>query len=124
MKICKEIQVNLECVCDYIVGCMTSDAFPQKRVVNKLMLRKLLDQFNYEYNNWYKKIPCARMPLQDRLADWLSGLPINICYTYADIEQMAKQLGMAYTFCNGNEWFDFLACCIIELAKLYDIEIE
>jgi len=81
-------------------------------------------EYNYEGNR-------RRYPnLQDRVAYWLSGLAINVAYTYADIEVLAREWHSPNTLTDAevercvDQWFKHLALHILRAWRAYGIEVK
>lgn len=83
--------------------------------------------FGEEYNSDYEKR--CYPDLQDRVAEYLKGLPscIGIAFSDYDIEQIGKLWGYCKTDKQAakfvDNWFDAIACRLIQLARYYDINI-
>lgn len=83
------------------------------------------DSFNAERNSAYDKRCYPN--LQDRIAEYLKGLPscIGIAFSDYDIEQIGKSWGYCKTDKQVakfvDNWFDTIAFRLIQLKKYYNI---
>lgn len=87
--------------------------------------KHICERFESEYN--YKQNRQRLPNLQNRVAEWLAGLPLNIDYTYAGIIATAEKWhdcklteSQADMIC--ERWFAFLAMRLLQLWKLHDCE--
>tara|TARA_R110000787_G_scaffold70013_1_gene155605 strand:- start:34 stop:420 length:387 start_codon:yes stop_codon:yes gene_type:complete len=112
----KKYQANFK---NYILSVIDSEELPSKTMTDKEKVFFIMDRFNKEYcfeenfikhNNNMTKI----------LSEWLSGLAINIPYTYTDIIKLSKKLLETDTLKNENKiidnYFDFMAVQLFKLA--------
>ena len=112
----KQYQANFK---NYILSVIDSEELPSKTMTDKEKVFFIMDRFNKEYcfeenfikhNNNMTKI----------LSEWLSGLAINIPYTYTDIIKLSKKLLETDTLKNENKiidnYFDFMAVQLFKLA--------
>ncbi|UUV43263.1 hypothetical protein RCCWILLIS_91 [Rhodobacter phage RcCWillis] len=82
------------------------------------------ERFNSEYNypDNRKRIP----NLQERVADWLAGIPLNIAVYSADIMQLAESWAETrYTDKQAeriiDNWFNFMAFQILKFWEKHGI---
>lgn len=86
--------------------------------------RHMWERFDSEYNYSQNRI---RIPsLQLRVAEWLSGLAINIEYTYCDIIARAEQwhetkLTDKQADAIIDQWFKFLAMSLIQMWNKHGV---
>ena len=103
---------------NYILDCLDSeDDLIDKSLTEQEKLKYLFDRFNSEYG-----FMVQRVGKQNALAEWLSGLAINIDYYYEDIIKLAVKMGsidanpseeLQERVCN-NYW-NFMANIILSL---------
>ena len=73
----------------YILDCLDSeDDLTDKSLTEQEKINYLFDRFNSEYG-----FMVQRVGKQNALAEWLSGLAINIDYYYEDIIKLAVKMG-------------------------------
>ena len=73
----------------YILDCLDSeDDLIDKSLTEQEKINYLFDRFNSEYG-----FMVQRVGKQNALAEWLSGLAINIDYYYEDIIKLAVKMG-------------------------------
>lgn len=79
----------------------------------------------YNYSDNVRRYPS----LQERVAQWLQGLPLNIAYTYCDIIALAEQ----WHECKLTEkqadavierYFSFMAFRLIQLWEKHGIDVH
>jgi len=77
---------------NYILDCLDDeDSLIGKNLSREEKIKYLFDRFNSEYG-W--KVGRTRNDTkQNVLAEWLSGIAINIPYSYCDIIELAKNMG-------------------------------
>ena len=102
----------------YILDCLDSeDDLTDKSLTEQEKINYLFDRFNSEYG-----FMVQRVGKQNALAEWLSGLAINIDYYYEDIIKLAVKMGsidanpseeLQERVCN-NYW-NFMANIILSL---------
>ena len=102
----------------YILDCLDSeDDLIDKSLTEQEKINYLFDRFNSEYG-----FMVQRVGKQNALAEWLSGLAINIDYYYEDIIKLAVKMGsidanpseeLQERVCN-NYW-NFMANIILSL---------
>ena len=102
----------------YILDCLDSeDDLTDKSLTEQEKINYLFDRFNSEYG-----FMVQRVGKQNALAEWLSGLAINIDYYYEDIIKLAIKMGsiddnpseeLQERVCN-NYW-NFMANIILSL---------
>tara|TARA_B100000424_G_scaffold130662_1_gene99050 strand:+ start:638 stop:1021 length:384 start_codon:yes stop_codon:yes gene_type:complete len=74
---------------NHILNCISDeDDLIGKNLSRKEKIKYLFDRFNSEYG-----FMIDRVGKQKAIADWLSGLAINIEYYYVDIIKLAKRMG-------------------------------
>lgn len=88
----------------------------------KIIASRFESEHNYGAN-------IRRYPnLQERIADWLAGLPLNIDHYYSDILRIHSDwAGCNFTDKQAeklqDEWFNFLAMKLIQLWRRHNIAI-
>ena len=102
----------------YILDCLDSEEeLINKSLTEQEKINYLFDRFNSEYG-----FMVQRVGKQNALAEWLSGLAINIDYYYEDIIKLAVKMGsiddnpskeLQERVCN-NYW-NFMANIILSL---------
>tara|TARA_R100000781_G_scaffold31552_1_gene23050 strand:- start:1115 stop:1492 length:378 start_codon:yes stop_codon:yes gene_type:complete len=74
---------------NYILDCIDSeDDLINKELTRDQKIQYLFNRFNSEYG-WN----IQRVGKHKAMEEWLSGLAINIPYTYFDIIELAKEMG-------------------------------
>jgi hypothetical protein len=74
---------------NYILDCIDSeDDLINQELTRDQKIQYLFDRFNSEYG-WN----IQRIGKYKAMEEWLSGLAINIPYTYFDIIELAKEMG-------------------------------
>jgi hypothetical protein len=74
---------------NYILDCIdSSDDLINQELGRDQKIKYLFDRFNSEYG-WN----IQRVGKYKAMEEWLSGLAINIPYTYFDIIELAKEMG-------------------------------
>ena len=74
---------------NYILDCIdSSDDLINQELTRDQKIKYLFDRFNSEYG-WN----IQRVGKYKAMEEWLSGLAINIPYTYFDIIELAKEMG-------------------------------
>ena len=74
---------------NYILDCIDSeDDLINQELTRDQKIQYLFDRFNSEYG-WN----IQRVGKYKAMQEWLSGLAINIPYTYFDIIELAKEMG-------------------------------
>ena len=74
---------------NYILDCIDSeDDLNNQELTRDQKIKYLFDRFNSEYG-WN----IQRVGKYKAMEEWLSGLAINIPYTYFDIIELAKEMG-------------------------------
>ena len=74
---------------NYILDCIDSeDDLVNQELTRDQKIQYLFDRFNSEYG-WN----IQRVGKYKAMQEWLSGLAINIPYTYFDIIELAKEMG-------------------------------
>ena len=71
---------------NYILDCIDSEE--NEELTRSQKIKYLFDRFNSEYG-WN----ISRVGKYKAMTEWLSGLAINIPYTYFDIIELAKEMG-------------------------------
>lgn len=111
----------------YILDAIHTDKLFEYPLSDMGKIVYFFETFNKEYNYDYNKLCYPN--LQDRVAEYIKGLPscIGIAFSDYDIEQIGKSWGCCKTdkqtakFVNG--WFDAIAYRLIQLANYYNINI-
>jgi hypothetical protein len=77
---------------NYILACLDDeDSLIGKNLSREEKIKYLFDRFNSEYG-W--KVGRTRNDTKQKvIADWLSGIAINIPHSYYDIIELAKNMG-------------------------------
>ena len=74
---------------NYILDCIDSeDDLINQELTRNQKIQYLFDRFNSEYGRNIQRIGKYKA-----MEEWLSGLAINIPYTYFDIIELAKEMG-------------------------------
>lgn len=108
--------------CAYILDSIEIEG--KSRPSDKTKINYLVECFNDEYNYAYNKRIYPN--LQQRIAEWLMGLPscIHVAFTYHDIIEQGKEWGFCQTkrkedeFC--NRWWSVLAFRIMQCYDYYN----
>ena len=84
---------------NYILDCLDhEDSLIGKNLSREEKIKYLFNRFNLEYG-WRvgnNKIGIVnQLTKQEAIAEWLSGLPIHIPYSYCDIIELAQNMGSA-----------------------------
>ena len=98
---------------NYILDCIdVEDDLINKELTRKEKIKYLFDRFYSEYS-----FMVERVGKQKAIEEWLSGLAINIPYTYTDIIEMAKNMGSVDSDLTQvqedricENYFNFMAC--------------
>lgn len=103
---------------NYILDCIDSeDDLINQKLTRNQKIQYLFNRFNSEYG-WN----IQRVGKYKAMEEWLSGLAINIPYTYFDIIELAKEMGSIDS--NPSEWlkdwicqnyFSFMAQMVLSL---------
>ena len=109
---------------NYILSVIDSEDLPSETMTNKEKVFFIMDRFIKEYC-YEQNLIRYKYDMTKLLAEWLSGLAINIPYTYCDIIKLSKELLETDTLKNEDEiienYFNFMAIQIFKLAnKLHD----
>ena len=109
---------------NYILSVIDSEDLPSETMTNKEKVFFIMDRFIKEYS-YEQNLIRYKYDMTKLLAEWLSGLAINIPYTYCDIIKLSKELLETDTLKNEDEiienYFNFMAIQIFKLAnKLHD----
>jgi len=103
---------------NYILDCISNE----DDLINKELNRK--EKIEYLFNRFYSEygFMIERIGKQKTIAEWLSGLAINIPYAYEDIISMAKNLGSVDDNLSSvqedricENYFNFMACMVLLL---------
>lgn len=105
---------------NYILDCIDSeDDLINKELTKEEKIKYLFNRFYSEYGFMVEKVG-----KQNAIAEWLSGLAINIPYSYCDIIELAKNLGSAdHNLSSVQEdricenYWNFMAYMILLLEK-------
>ena len=108
----------------YIISVIDSEDLPSETMTNKEKVFFIMDRFIKEYC-YEQNLIRYKYDMTKLLAEWLSGLAINIPYTYCDIIKLSKELLETDTLKNEDEiienYFNFMAIQIFKLAnRLHD----
>ena len=112
----KKYQENFK---NYFLEVIKSEDLPEYIKTDKEKVNFIFERFNSEYNhaNNIRRTP----NFQQRFAEWLQGLPLNIPYTYNDIIELAKKLLETDQLKNEktiiNNYWSFMAFQIIKLKN-------
>ena len=75
----------------YILECLkTEDRFIGKNPTEEELIKYLFDRFDREYPSYTWSFDKSK---QQAIAEWLSGLAINIAFYYDDIINLAIEMG-------------------------------
>jgi len=105
---------------NYILDCIdVEDDLINKELTREEKIKYLFDRFYSEYG-----FMVERAGKQKAIEEWLSGLAINIPYTYEDIIYMAKNMGSVDSDLTQvqednicQNYFNFMACMVMLLEK-------
>tara|TARA_R110002050_G_scaffold218572_1_gene354494 strand:- start:493 stop:873 length:381 start_codon:yes stop_codon:yes gene_type:complete len=104
----------------YILSVIESEDLPSKTMTNKEKVFFIMDRFIKEYC-YQQNLDRHDNDMTKLMAEWLSGLAINIPYTYCDIIKLSKELLETDTLKNEDEiienYFNFMAIQIFKLAN-------
>ena len=104
----------------YILSVIDSEDLPSETMTNKEKVFFIMDRFVKEYC-YQQNLDRHNNDMTKLLAEWLSGLAINIPYTYCDIIKLSKELLETDTLKNEDEiienYFNFMAIQIFKLAN-------
>ena len=104
----------------YIISVIDSEDLPSETMTNKEKVFFIMDRFIKEYC-YEQNLIRYKYDMTKLLAEWLSGLAINIPYTYCDIIKLSKELLETDTLKNEDEiienYFNFMAIQIFKLAN-------
>jgi|TARA_R110000824_G_scaffold14558_1_gene61844 hypothetical protein len=108
----------------YILSVIDSEDLPSETMTNKEKVFFIMDRFIKEYC-YQQNLDRYDNNMTKLMAEWLSGLAINIPYTYCDIIKLSKELLETDTLKNEDEiienYFNFMAIQIFKLAnRLHD----
>ena len=108
----------------YIISVIDSEDLPSETMTNKEKVFFIMDRFIKEYC-YEQNLMRYKYDMTKLMAEWLSGLAINIPYTYCDIIKLSKELLETDTLKNEDEiienYFNFMAIQIFKLAnRLHD----
>ncbi len=108
----------------YILSVIDSEDLPSKTMTNKEKVFFIMDRFIKEYC-YEQNLIRYKYDMTKLMAEWLSGLAINIPYTYCDIIKLSKDLLETDTLKNEDKiienYFNFMAIQIFKLAnRLHD----
>jgi hypothetical protein len=115
---------------NYILACLDSeDELIGKNLPRKEKIKYLFNRFYSEYG-W--KIGRTRNDTkQNVIAEWLSGLAINIPYSYYDIIELAKNMGSANNDLTSTQedricenYWNFMAFMVLKLEEELEQEQE
>ena len=104
----------------YILSVIDSEDLPSETMTNKEKVFFIMDRFVKEYC-YQQNLDRHDNDMTKLLAEWLSGLAINIPYTYCDIIKLSKELLETDTLKNEDKiienYFNFMAIQIFKLAN-------
>ena len=108
---------------NYILACLDDeDSLIGKNLSRQEKIKYLFDRFNSEYG--WKVGRTKNDTKQNVLAEWLSGLAINIPYSYYEIIELAKNMGSVnYELSTVQEdricenYWNFMSYMILLLEK-------
>ena len=104
----------------YILSVIDSEDLPSETMTNKEKVFFIMDRFIKEYC-YQQNLDRYDNNMTKLMAEWLSGLAINIPYTYCDIIKLSKELLETDTLKNEDEiienYFNFMAIQIFKLAN-------
>ena len=108
----------------YILSVIDSEDLPSETMTNKEKVFFIMDRFIKEYC-YQQNLDRYDNNMTKLMAEWLSGLAINIPYTYCDIIKLSKELLETDTLKNEDKiienYFNFMAIQIFKLAnRLHD----
>lgn len=111
----KQYQTNFK---NYILSVIDSEDLPSETMSDKEKINYIWNRFINEYcytNNTFKH----KGNFTSLMAEWLSGLALNIPYTYYDIIKLSKELLETETLKDEDKiidnYFSFMAIQIIRL---------
>lgn len=118
--------------CCYILDCIKNSSCVNDENIEimsdkealELFLKYFNEEFNYSYNK--KRYPI----LQNRIEQYLRGLPSVCSVTYSDYN--IKQIGKSWGFCQSEKkadqfvenWWSILAYRILQIANKFDISLS
>ena len=103
----------------YILSVIDSEDLPSETMTNKEKVFFIMDRFVKEYC-YQQNLDRHDNDMTKLLAEWLSGLAINIPYTYCDIIKLSKELLETDTLKNEDKiienYFNFMAIQIFKVV--------
>jgi len=105
---------------NYILDCIDSE----DDLINKELTKE--EKIKYLFNRFYSEygFMVQRVGKRKAIAEWLSGLAINIPYSYCDIIELAKNMGsVEYNLSSVQEdricenYWNFMAYMILLLEE-------
>jgi hypothetical protein len=104
----------------YILSVIDSEDLPSETMTNKEKVFFIMDRFVKEYC-YQQNLDRHDNDMTKLMAEWLSGLAINIPYTYCDIIKLSKDLLETDTLKDEDKiienYFNFMAVQIFKLAN-------
>ena len=104
----------------YIISVIDSEDLPSETMTNKEKVFFIMDRFVKEYC-YQQNLDRHDNDMTKLMAEWLSGLAINIPYTYCDIIKLSKELLETDTLKDEDKiienYFNFMAMQIFKLAN-------
>ena len=104
----------------YILSVIDSEDLPSETMTNKEKVFFIMDRFVKEYC-YQQNLDRHDNDMTKLMAEWLSGLAINIPYTYCDIIKLSKDLLETDTLKDEDKiienYFNFMAIQIMRLEK-------
>lgn len=104
--------------------CVTDYDGNELEATDKERVKHFFDKFEYEFNYAYNKRIYPNM--QDRIAQYLQGLPscISVAFSYADISNIGKSWGYCQTERKEAQfvenWFSVIACRLLQLKRYFE----
>lgn len=104
---------------NYILSVIDSEDLPSDKMTDKEKVFFIMNRFDKEYC-YQQNLDKYENDMTKLMAEWLSGLAINIPYTYCDIIKLSKELLETDTLKDEDKiienYFNFMAIQIIQLA--------
>ena len=116
-----------EKIYEYILHNISAEGYGSRLTNDRERIQFLMDTFRSEYGHQINRMGAFRA-----FVEWLQGLPssINIAYTYSDIIDIGKNIGVLdYNASEKKEdkftenWFPFIANNVWKLARKYKVAI-
>ncbi len=114
----KQYQENFK---KYILSVIDSEDLPSDKMTDKEKVFFIMNRFDKEYC-YQQNLDRYKYNMTKLMAEWLSGLALNIPYTYSDIIKLSKKLLETDTLEDEDKiienYFNFMAIQIIQLATM------